>query len=150
MHLWEGVCINVPETLEEPLSRQEGSHGNRAEVGGPFHCVLRRYVFRQGPSCPEPLELLRHWVCVCWMVELACLGQILLSSSTFSASLPPSELLPSSSSPLRTCQVSCCMTINPCGWRTISHKFNRTTESYHIPFKLHENLTRYMSRVEGH
>lgn len=98
-------------------------------------------VSRQGHSCPQPLVSLGQWVCVWWTVELACLDQILLSSSTFSASLPPSELLPSSSSPLRTCQVSCYMTINPCGWITISHKFT---------FKLHENVTRHRSRVEGH
>ena len=98
-------------------------------------------VSRQGHSCPQPLVSLGQWLCVWWVVELACLDQILLSSSTFSASLPPSELLPSSSSPLRTCQVSCYMTINPCGWITISHKFT---------FKLHKNLTRPRSRVEGH
>lgn len=110
---WWGQNGCILRTVSERISGDAHSSGYRGTGEKQTRCLLCMVVqiggIHHAPAFGKYVWTER---------QLACFEQILLSSSNFSASLPPSVHLPSSS-PLRTCQDSCCMTINQCGWRLV-------------------------------
>lgn len=132
---WWGQNGCILKTVSERISGDAHSSGYRGTGEKQTRCLLCMVVqiggIHHAPAFGKYVWTER---------QLACFEQILLSSSNFSASLPPSVHLPSSS-PLRTCQDSCCMTINPCGWRLV-HGGGRNVVFFCLPPS--------HSRIKGH
>lgn len=72
MHLWEGMCVNVPETLEEPLISAHGSHCDGARGWGLPLCAITIVVLRRGYSYPAAPSV-SQTVSVCVVNGVTCL-----------------------------------------------------------------------------